>query len=91
MGVTPEPPRNVVAVMRDGRHIPLECTYNGVRDGGHLWTVAWVLPELPVEIRCDELPGNASLGVVMALNDAAAAAAGRFDPAEIVAAALDAR
>lgn len=74
--MTPVPPRNVVAVMSDGRHVPLECTYSGIHDGRHLWTVAWVLPEIPAEIRCDELPGNTHLGVVMALNDAALAMIG---------------
>lgn len=88
MDSTLVPPRNVVAVMGDGRRIPLDCVYAGPSNGKHLWTVTWVLPEPPTDVLCDELPVDALIGVVMALNDAAGAMAQRIDPAVVVAAAL---
>lgn len=59
----PQPPTNVRAVLADGRVIPLDCVYEGRRDGQHLWVAVWVLPEAPQRLLVDELPARSAVRV----------------------------
>lgn len=56
-------PRNVRAVMADGREVPLECRYLGwdPRIGAHRWAAVWSLPDLPQSISIDELPAHTAV------------------------------
>jgi hypothetical protein len=58
----PRPPENVRIVYADGREIPVECVYQGRKDGIHQWVaVAPVMAEQGMVIRCDVLPARTSI------------------------------
>lgn len=64
----PIPPSNVQLSYPDGRAVPIECVYDGEKDGQHVWTM--VLPDPLSEadlaagrlkITADTLPAKTSL------------------------------
>ncbi len=57
----PEPPRNVRAVMADGREIPVDCEYLGNVGDTHRWAAVWKLPERPASLRVAMLPAKTSI------------------------------
>ncbi len=57
----PEPPRNVRAVMADGREIPVDCHYSGRENDIHQWTAVWSLPERPKSLLVAMLPAKTSI------------------------------
>lgn len=60
----PTPPENVRLIQIDGSTIPLDCAYDGYRDGTHVWNA--IVPagvDVSLEdIRIDMIPANASIG-----------------------------
>lgn len=59
----PVPPRNVRAVLEDGREIPLDCLYVGVEDGIHTWEVVNAPRAEMTSIRVAALPGRTQIRV----------------------------
>lgn len=63
----PIPPQNVRLVLRNGREIPVDCVYVGVRDGCHHWVSAWATVGDVAAIRVGMLPARTQVSVVAAI------------------------
>lgn len=50
-------------VLVDGREIPAECVYAGLRDGIHEWVVTHRMPVQPSSILVGTMPGRTSIRV----------------------------
>lgn len=59
----PIPPRGVVALMADGRRIPLDVDYVGMEEGQYVWATVWRLRERPVEVVTELLPPRSTVRV----------------------------
>jgi hypothetical protein len=65
----PTPPTNVQLHYPDGRAVPVECVYDGEKDGQHVWRM--VLPETfdleleALRVTCETLPARTSLAIYM--------------------------
>lgn len=84
----PPMPQGVRAVMQDGREIPLECVYDGVRDGKHLWVTTWIVREVPRRVLVRVLPQNTSIAMVVTRYAVPDSVVGTLRSTDIVAAAL---
>lgn len=65
----PVPPQGVRLEFPDGHTIPLECRYDGVVDGAHLWTAVITVrvdPRAMPAVRIDVLPTHTAVGVEFA-------------------------
>jgi hypothetical protein len=62
MKTLPEPPSNVRLKFRDGSVVPVECRYDGYKDGCHIWVVtAQADPARLTMLQCDRLPAHTSI------------------------------
>jgi hypothetical protein len=62
--VLPPAPVNVVAIMRDGSRIPLECRYVGIdpHDHTYVWEAIQTLPALGLRsVTVEQLPADVTL------------------------------
>lgn len=59
----PRPPENVRVVMKDGREIPVECRYEGERDGIHHWVAVRPVGDMPAHITMSVLPAHTSVSL----------------------------
>lgn len=59
----PQPPENVRVVLDDGREIPVECVYAGVRDGLHEWVAVHRTAGEPASLRIGVLPPRSTIRV----------------------------
>jgi hypothetical protein len=55
------PPEGVVAIMADGRVIPLELVYEGKEKGMHVWRATFPLPALSGELKIALLPAATTI------------------------------
>jgi hypothetical protein len=65
-----DPPRDVRAVMADGREIPLECRYVGWDGTTHLWEAVHPLPEPPMSVGIRGVPPRTSIVVTVDMKGA---------------------
>lgn len=57
----PDPPQDVCLVMTDGRRIPVDCAYEGRKNGQHVWRMVTPVAGAVAAIHVGVLPPNTTV------------------------------